>query len=100
MDYLIVLDYMIAYKWNQSDVERCGSTMQLTKTHERSTLGDDVFPALVWLAFNCPSVYHIDFTPILVDWYKGHRAAIGQYCGQESRVISRLKAVKKHSILH
>jgi hypothetical protein len=98
--YMEILDYMIAYKWNQSDVERCGSTMNLTKTKHRSSIGDDIFPALVWLAFNCPPIYQIDFTPILVDWYTNHRAAIGGYCIQESRVISRLKAAEKHSMLH
>ena len=38
-----VLDFMIAFRFNQSDTERAGRTMTLTKPALRSSLGDEHF---------------------------------------------------------
>ena len=41
--------YMISFRYNQSDTERAGRTMTLTKPVLRSSLGNDHFKQAAWV---------------------------------------------------
>jgi len=60
--FLELMDYMISFRFNQSDTERIGRTMTLTKPALRSSLGDDHFKQAVWVsaftALSPPSLPH------------------------------------------
>jgi len=99
--YLYIADYMIAYCFNQSHTERAGKNMTSTKTPDRASLGDISFKQLVWLSFNAPPIYQINFRPFVERWIKDqvHRLA-AQKDGNGSKVIERKKNITKTTILH
>ena len=96
-----IADYMIAYCFNQSHTERAGKNMTSTKTPDRASLGDTSFKQLVWLSFNAPPIYQINFRPFVERWIKDqeHRLA-AQTDGNGSKVIERKKNITKTTILH
>ena len=51
---------MASYKVSQSDTERIGSDMNLTKTDPRKHPGDLTYRALVFVAFNMPPAHLLD----------------------------------------
>ena len=51
---------MISFRFNQSDTERAGRTMTLTKPALRSSLGDNHFKQACWVAFNSPGFHELD----------------------------------------
>ena len=51
---------MISFRFNQSDTERAGRTMTLTKPALRSSLGDEHFKQACWVAFNSPGFHEVD----------------------------------------
>ena len=63
-----MVDYMVSYKVSQSDTERIGSDMNLTKTDLRKHLGDLTYRALVFVAFNMPPAHLLDLQPFLDAW--------------------------------
>ena len=66
--FFIMVDYMVSYKVSQSDTERIGSDMNLTKTDLRKNLGDLTYRALVFVAFNMPPAHLLDLQPFLDAW--------------------------------
>ena len=66
--FFIMVDYMVSYKVSQSDTERIGSDMNLTKTDLRKHLGDLTYRALVFVAFNMPPAHLLDLQPFLDAW--------------------------------
>ena len=68
--FFTMVDYMVSYKVSQSDTERIGSDMNLTKTDLRKHLGDLTYRALVFVAFNMPPAHLLDLQPFLDAW--GH----------------------------
>jgi len=48
--FLELMDYMIANRYSQSDKERAGRNMTLSKTLMRSSLADKIFAMLVWVS--------------------------------------------------
>ena len=98
--FLRVADYMIAYKFNQSDTERAGRNMNLTKTTDRASLGDENFKRLVWISYNSPQFHEVDFEPIVAAWLKtNHKLALFKG-GGTSRVLERMQAQHKVTLLH
>ena len=96
--YLHVADYMISYETKQSHTERAGRNMNLTKSPDRASLGDDNFKTLVWLSFNAPPPPQVDFAPFVSKWLKHHKLACFKE-GGESKVLDRKKSECKNTIL-
>ena len=71
--------------------------LRLTKTLKRTSLNDDTFADLVFLASNLPHLHEID-TPLLVKAWKeaGHRLPLKKN-DAESIVLSRLRARTSHA---
>ena len=65
------MDYMIAFRFNQSDTEHASRTMTLTKLALRSSLGNTHFKQAVWVAFNSPGVHEIDVMALVQRWKSG-----------------------------
>ena len=63
---------MIAFRFNQSDTERVGRTMTLTKPAckpaLRSSLGPDHFKQACWMAFNSPGFHEVDIQTFVRRW--------------------------------
>ena len=75
--FLEVMDYMIAFRFNQSDTERAGRTMTLTKPALRSSLGNKHFKQAAWVAFNSPGFHEIDIMALVRRWKAdGHLSAV------------------------
>jgi hypothetical protein len=73
-ELLHIIDYMIAFKYNQSDTERGGSEMARAKTKERASLGFDVFNDIVFVGSNCCHSHEFDFDELVQMWIrKNHR---------------------------
>ena len=97
--YLEIADYMIAYKFNQSDTERAGRNMTLTKTPNRHSLTDENFSMLVWLSFNAPLIHQVDFRKFVQRWeLEKHELALFKEFG-DSKIIDRLAAMQRNSPL-
>ena len=60
-ELVTLIDYVIAFKYNQSDTERGGSEMARGKTKERASLGFDVFNDIVFVGSNCCYSHEFDF---------------------------------------
>ena len=72
-EYMHALEYMIVYKYNQSDTERAGSKMNLIKTKLRTLLHDDAFLALTFLSINGPGFENLDIELLVKRWMaEGH----------------------------
>ena len=98
--YLEVADYMISYMVAQSDTERVGRNMTLTKSANRSSLGDVSFPQLVWLSFNAPPIHQVDFMKLVDIWIKeGHQLALFK-SGGCARVLERFESTTKTTFIH
>ena len=70
-------DYMISFRFNQSDTERAGRTMTLTKPALRMSLGNTHFKQAVWVAFNSPGFHEVDILAFVRRWMAdGHLAAV------------------------
>ena len=102
--FLTLLDYSIAYRFTQCDTERPGRVMNLMKSPDRSSLGDDNFSASVFVAYNSPPIDKIDFKQMAKRFCKKHKPAVmGDRCnarGKGSRikqVIERHSAISKHT---
>ena len=68
---------MIAFRFNQSDTERAGRTMTLTKPALRSSLGNKHFKHAAWVAFNSPGFHEIDIMALVQRWKAdGHLSAV------------------------
>jgi len=52
----------IAYRYYQSDTERAGRNMTLSKILMRSSLADKTFAMLVWVSFNSPPAHQFDMS--------------------------------------
>ena len=64
---------MISFRFNQSDIERAGRTMTLTKPALRSSLGDEHLKQACWEAFNSPSFHELDIMALVKRWKRdGH----------------------------
>ena len=75
--FLEVMDYMISFRFNQSDTERAGRTMTLTKPALRSSLGNMHFKQAAWVAFNSPGFHEIDIMALVKRWKAdGHLSAV------------------------
>jgi hypothetical protein len=65
---------MIAFMWQSCCGERAGSHINLTKTKERTGLGDKTFDSLVLNTFNMPNFHEMDFAAFVERWSdEGHR---------------------------
>ena len=95
--FLHIFDDMLSRSITSCDVERTGSQISLTKTLKRTSLNDDTFADLVFLASNLPHLHEID-TPLLVKAWKeaGHRLPLKKN-DAESIVLSRLRARTSHA---
>ena len=73
--FLHVADYMIAFMWQSCCGERAGSHINLTKTKERTGLGDETFDSLVFNTFNMPHLHEMDFFAAFVKRWsdEGHQ---------------------------
>jgi hypothetical protein len=60
-ELVTLIDYVIAFKYNQSDTERGGSEMARGKAKERASLGFDVFNDIVFVGSNCCYSHEFDF---------------------------------------
>ena len=99
---LQVLDYMISFRYNQSDTERAGRTMTLTKPALRSSLGDLHFKQACWVAFNSPPFHEVDMMPFVKRWMAdGHLSAVMKDEGalRANEVLERKRAEHKVSFL-
>ena len=68
---------MISFRFNQSDTERAGRTMTLTKPALRSSLGDEHFKQACWVAFNSPGFHEVDVMAFVKRWKAdGHLSAV------------------------
>ena len=68
---------MISFRFNQSDTERAGRTMTLTKPALRSSLGNTHFKQAAWVAFNSPGFHEIDIMALVKRWKAdGHLSAV------------------------
>ena len=75
--FLELLDFMISFRFNQSDTERAGRTMTLTKPALRSSLGDEHFKQACWVAFNSPGFHELDIMALVKRWKRdGHLSAV------------------------
>ena len=99
--YLEVLDYMIAFRFNQSDTERVGRTMTLSR--RRSSLGPDHFKQACWVAFNSPGFHEIDVMALVRRWKAdGHLSAVMKDASgpRAKEVLERKAQEHKVSLLH
>ena len=99
--FLVLMDYMIAFRYNQSDCERVGRSMTLTKTILRTSLGDLHFKQCVWIAHNSPGFHEVDLKAFVRRWVAdGHRTACMKKPGTRAKEVLRRKAAEhKHSFL-
>ena len=68
---------MISFRFNQSDTERAGRTMTLTKPALRTSLGDDHFKQACWVAFKSPGFHELDIATFVKRWKAdGHLSAM------------------------
>ena len=87
--FFIMVDYMVSYKVSQSDMERIGSDMNLTKTDLRKNLGDLTYRALVFVAFNMPPAHLLDMQPFLDAWDQLNQPQHGRHKKSERRRCDR-----------
>ena len=74
---LVAADVMISFRFNQSDTERAGRTMTLTKPQLRMSLGNTHFKQAAWVAFNSPGFHEIDVMALVKRWKAdGHLSAV------------------------
>ena len=100
--FLVLMDYMIAFRYNQSDCERVGRSMTLTKTILRTSLGDLHFKQSVWIAHNSPGFHEVDLKAFVRRWMNdGHRSAVMKDDGaaRAREVLERKRAEHKPSFL-
>ena len=100
--FLEVLDHMIAFRFNQSDTERVGRTMTLTKPALRSSLGPLHFKQACWVAFNSPGFHEVDIQAFVRRWRAdGHLSALMKHRDAERarEVLERKAAEHKTSFL-
>ena len=94
---------MISFRYNQSDTERAGRTMTLTKPALRSSLGDLHFKQACWVAYNSPGFHEVAYIHAFVRrWVAdGHLAAVMQDKGAEraKQVLKRKAREHKPSFL-
>lgn len=93
---------MISFRYNQSDTERAGRTMTLTKPALRSSLGDDHFKQAVWVAFNSPGFHEVDLMAFVKRWKDdNHLSAVMKDDGasRAREVLERKAAEQKVSFL-
>ena len=88
------MDYMIAFRFNQSDTERVGRSMTLTKPALRSSLGNTHFKQAVWVASNSPGFHEIDIMALVKHWKAdGHLSAVMKDAtGPRAREVLERKA--------
>ena len=68
---------MISFRFNQSDTERAGRTMTLTKPALRASLEPPHFRQAAWVAFNSPPIHEVDVQAFVRAWREeGHLAAV------------------------
>ena len=73
--------------------------MTLTKPPERSDLGDENFKMSVWVSYNGPPIHEVDFSKYVKLWEEEkHQLALFK-SGGEQRVLERMSAKHKHTIL-
>ncbi|KAJ1630298.1 hypothetical protein T492DRAFT_906917 [Pavlovales sp. CCMP2436] len=92
---LELMDYMIAYRYNQSDTERAGRKMTLSKTLMRSSLADKTFAMLVRVFFNSPPAHQLDMSLFVREWkVNGHKGALRtqEWEDAERCVLARLRS--------
>ena len=90
-ELLTLIDYVIAFKYNQSDTERGGSEMARGKTKERASLGFDVFNDIVFVGSNCCYSHEFDFGELVSRWMrKGN--SLPTLVVDTSGVIKRLQS--------
>ena len=93
---------MISFRFNQSDTERAGRTMTLTKPALRSSLGDEHFKQACWVAFNSPGFHEVDVMAFVKRWKAdGHLSAVMRDTGaaRAGEVLARKAAERKVSFL-
>ena len=91
--FLELLDFMISFRFNQSDTERAGHTMTLTKPAVRSSLGDEHFKQACWVAFNSPGFHQLDVMAFVRRWMAdGHLSAVTKGAGARAREVLDRKA--------
>ena len=66
--FLHMADYLISSRKHQSDTERSGGRFSAIMVPGRSSLGDDIIEALVFLAVNLPELHEIDVDALVVSW--------------------------------
>lgn len=100
--FLALLDFMIAFRYNQTDCERIGRTMSLTKTTLRTSLGDLHFSQAVWVAFNSPPIHQVDLVLYVRRWIaSGHLSAVmrDREAERARQVLERKSDEKKRTFL-
>ena len=101
--FLEVMDFMISFRFNQSDTERAGRTMTLTKPALRSSLGNVHFKQAAWVAFNSPGFHEIDVMALVRRWKAdGHLSAVMKDASgpRAKEVLERKAQEHKVSLLH
>ena len=61
-------DYMIAFMWQSCNGERAASHINISKSKERTLLGDDTFEATVFNSYNMPALHEVNTKPIINKW--------------------------------
>ena len=74
------------------ECERLGRTMNLTKSKDRTKLGDTTFQNLCFVKSTMPSLEAIDYPRLIAAWYaRGHDTPVSKRRGdQPSVVLARL----------
>ena len=97
--FLDVMDYMISFRFNQSDTERAGRTMTLTKPTLRSSHGSEHFKQAAWVAHNSPGFHEVDVMAFIKRWKDdGNLSAIMKdVTGRRAREVLERKA-EEHKV--
>ena len=98
-EFLHMAEYMVSYRFNQSDTERAGSVMNRTKSKERTLLKDDVYEALVFLATNLLNPHEINLEKLARTWIQQEGRRVVNENQAESRVVSRLRAERSSRVV-
>ena len=93
-EFFYALEYLVVYKLSQSDTERLGSTMNLTKTKLRKHLGTRTFQRLVFLKFNLPHLHEVvDFDKYIVHWRANKKRSASSCPSHEA---NRGSVIRRH----
>ena len=65
-----IADFMITYRFQQSDTERTGGILTAVLTKQRTLMKDDILEALVFLAQNLPPLHLIDVDRLVNEWIR------------------------------